>query len=73
MTMTYDYEVQDRHGNTRSRHRTWDAAEKQLVRNLGWHCRVCGSHRGGWGKCRHGRSNWVCSAVHYNDRVVRVR
>lgn len=57
-------------GSTRSTHRTMAAAERTMARNLAWRCGICGSTRKGWGKCSHGQHNRVCSAEHYNDKIV---
>jgi hypothetical protein len=64
------YEIVSQHGTTRSEHNTLDAAEKALARLLNRRCGICGSNRSGWGKCSHGGHNRVCSADHYNDRII---
>lgn len=69
---TMRFEIVNQHGETVSKHKTFEAAEKAHQKNLAWRCGICGSHRGGWGKCKHGAHQRVCSAEHYNDRVVQV-
>ena len=54
----------------RSTHRTYAAAERQMGKNLHWRCGTCGSTRGGWGACNH--HNQVCSAEHYNDKIIEI-
>jgi hypothetical protein len=66
----YEWEIISQEGNHVSYHKTWESAEKQRQRNLSWHCGICGNHREGWGRCSHGRNNWVCSALHYNDKII---
>jgi len=66
------FELQSQHGTTRSYHRTYEAAKRQHQRNLAWHCGICGNNKGGWGACSHGSHNRVCSAKHYNDRIVEI-
>jgi hypothetical protein len=58
------------HGETVSRHRTVAAAEKALARLRNYRCGVCGSTRGGWGRCSHGIQNRVCNAEHYNSKIT---
>jgi hypothetical protein len=59
-------------GETVSTHRTLAAAEKELARLRNYRCGICGSTRGGFGRCSHGAQNRVCSAEHYNSKIVRV-
>ena len=66
------YAITDSNGNIRSRHNTLELAEARMERNLAWRCGICGSSRGGWGACSHGRHNQVCSAEHYNDSIERI-
>ena len=66
----FEYEIRSQSGIVRSRHHTLEAAERQLERNLAWRCGICGNNKGGWGRCSHGTHNMVCSAEHYNDRIV---
>ena len=60
----------NQHGEVLSRHHSEESAERKMQRNLAWRCGICGSTRGGWGQCSHGSHNRVCSARHYNDRIV---
>ena len=69
---SYQYEIISQHGKHRSYHKTYEAAEERRIRNLGYHCGICGSNKSGWGTCKHGRQNIVCSAYYYNDRVIRL-
>jgi hypothetical protein len=68
--MKVRWEIENQQGNTVSSHRTYEAALRKHTSNLGYHCGICGSHRRGWGQCSHSQQNWVCSANHYNDRIV---
>ena len=63
------FEIVSQRGTHRSSHKTIEAAEKQMQKNLAWRCGICGSAKKGWGKCSHG-SNMVCSAQHYNDKII---
>ena len=64
------YQIVNQHGEILSKHATLELAEKQKNRNLAWRCGICGSNKSGWGKCRHGNQNLVCSAKHYNDSII---
>lgn len=66
----YKYEIVSQHGIHRSYHHTRAAAERQQERNLAWRCGICGSDRGGWGRCSHGVHNRVCSAEHFNNEII---
>lgn len=66
------FEIRKQDGTVRSRHSTFEAAEKRHQRDLAWRCGICGSAKSGWGKCSHGSHNRVCSAEHYNDRIVQI-
>jgi hypothetical protein len=66
------YQIVSQRGTVRSTHRTYEAAEKRMAQNLGYRCGICGSSKGGWGKCSHGSQNRGCSAEHYNDRIVTI-
>jgi hypothetical protein len=66
------FEIQSQNGETVSTHKTIAAAERKHQKDLAWRCGICGSNKGGWGKCRHGNHNRVCSSEHYNDRIVQV-
>ena len=59
-------------GETVSTHRSMRAAEKALAKLRNYRCGICGSTKGGWGRCSHGAQNRVCNAEHYNSRIVRV-
>jgi len=64
------YVIKNQRGETISTHRTREAAEKKHQRDLAWRCGICGNDKSGWGKCSHGSQHRVCSADHYNDRIV---
>ena len=64
------YIIMSQSGEERSKHRSYEAARRQHHRNLAWRCGICGSARRGWGQCSHGTNNRVCSAEHYNDRII---
>ena len=66
------YEIVSQHGAHRSYHRSYEAAKRALDRLRAWRCGICGSSRGGWGRCSHGACNRVCSAEHYNDRIIDI-
>ncbi len=55
-------------GAVRSTHRSYEAAYKRHQKDLAWRCGICGSTRGGWGKCAH--NSRVCNAQHYGDKIV---
>jgi len=66
------YEIQNQHGEVISRHRTYEAAQRKHQRDLAWRCGICGNSKGGWGRCNCGTQNRVCSAEHYNDKIIQV-
>ena len=68
----YRYEIRTQSGLVLSHHRTREAAEARHQRDLAWRCGICGSAKGGWAKCAHGNYNRVCTADHYNDRIVQI-
>lgn len=59
-----------KNGEIISSHRTYEAAEKALRKLQNWRCGVCGSKRGGWGKCSHGNEKRVCDPRYYNAKIV---
>lgn len=63
------WEIITKEGEVRSTHKSEQAADRQRQRDLAWRCGICGSTKGGWGKCSHGSHNQVCSAARYNDRI----
>jgi hypothetical protein len=70
MNNKINWQIVKSDGSIVSSHRTVEAAEKQRQRNLNWRCAICGNNRSGWGKCNH--NQLVCSADHYNDRVIGI-
>ena len=69
---TIRYEIREQAGSLRSRHHTYEAAVKQRQRNLAWRCGICGNNKSGWGRCSCGTQSRVCSAEHYNDKIVQI-
>ena len=70
---TYKYEIISQHGKHRSYHKTWQSAEDQRQKNLGWRCGLCGNNKGGWGKCKHGQQHLVADINYWSDRIVEVK
>lgn len=57
MENKYRYQIISNQGEIRSQHKTYEAG---------------GNNKSGWGKCSHGNQNRVCSATHYNDKIVQI-
>lgn len=68
----YRYQVINQHGEVKSQHQTYEAAEKALYRAKQWRCGVCGSSKRGWGQCSHGTQHLVCNADRYNWRIIQI-
>lgn len=66
------FELRNQHGEVLARSDSYERLEKKMQSLLNWRCGICGTKWAGWRKCSHGTQHQVCSAEHYNDRIVQV-
>ena len=64
------YAIQKNNGVIMATAKTFANAEKKLKRLKAYRCGRCGNYRTGAYACRHGRNQWVCSAEHYNTKII---